>query len=110
MRKITIVVRKFNKSKGGSFYKATCKGKFLNLIEANDDVYYNIRLHKLLEDGTTEPLEIPQREGFYDVALESRKDIWLDTREEMLGKDVCHIKTKKILFVEPLPTRTKIEK
>ena len=106
MLKLSIVVRKHEKKEGGNFYKATAKGKYIPLVEVQDDVFYTIKLHTPKnEKGVSEPIKLPEKTGFYELAIPSRKDIWLDQREDMLGKNIVHVRTTKVLFVEALPTR-----
>ena len=106
MLKLSIVVRKHNKKDGSNFYKATAKGKYIPLVEVQDDVFYTIKLHTPKDEkGVSEVRRIPEKAGFYELAIPSRKDIWLDQREEMLGKNIVHVRCSKVLFVEALPVR-----
>ena len=106
MLKVSVVVRKHIKKEGGEFYKATAKGKFLPLVELDDNTFYTIRFHTLKDEkGKSEPVKTPERTGIYEIAVPSHKDIWLDQREEMLGKNVVHIRSNKIIWLEPIPTR-----
>ena len=106
MLKLSIVVRKHNKKDGSNFYKATAKGKYIPLVEVQYDVFYNIKLHTPKDEkGVSEVRRIPEKSGFYELAIPSRKDIWLDQREEMLGKNIVHVRCSKVLFVEALPVR-----
>lgn len=110
MIKLSIVVNKHNKKDGGVFYKAVAKGRYLPLVEVENDSYYVLKLHTPKnEKGVSEPLKTPEKAGFYDVAVPSKQDIWLDQRKEMAGKNIVHIRVSKIVFVEPLATRN-IEK
>ena len=104
MLKLTIVVKKFETKAKKTFFKATAKGKYIPSVEVDDETYYTIKLHKPSKDGkSSEPIEVPQREGFYEVGIPSKKDLWLDTRAEMLGKNIFHVRASKIIFVENLP-------
>ena len=103
MLKLTIVVKKFETKAGKAFYKATAKGKYIPSVEVDDNTYYTIKLHSPLVNGKSEPKECPQKEGFYEVGIPSKKDLWLDKREDMIGKNVFHIRASKIIFVDNLP-------
>ena len=103
MKKLLVVVNKYSKKDGTPFYKMSIKGKYIPLIEAEEDQYYTIRLHTPLNDkGESESKKIPEKEGFHEVGYNSRKDIWIDTREDMLSKYVLHVRASKIIFTEPL--------
>ena len=41
MKKIKVYVKKFTTKDGREFYKATCKGQYLPLLEADEEEFYN---------------------------------------------------------------------
>ena len=103
MKKLLVVVNKYNTKEGKSFFKMTIKGKYIPLLEAEENQYYTIRLHTPKDEkGESESKKIPEKEGFYEVGYDSRKDLWIDTREDMLSKYILHVRSEKILFTEPL--------
>lgn len=103
IRKLTFIVKKFNKKDGGEFFKATIKGQYVPLLEAEENEYYTLRLHTLAKEGKkSESVSCPSHEGVYELAYESRKDIWIDSREDMKDKHILHVRTNKVMFVEPL--------
>lgn len=87
MKKIKVYVKKFTTKDGREFYKATCKGQYLPLLEADEEEFYNIvDINK----------RIPQREGAYLVGYNDN-DLWLDTREEMISKNIVRVRSAKVV-------------
>ena len=93
---ITIIARTYEKKAGGKFTKLTCKGKYLNLALADDDVNYTVKFAKGSEASE------PQSEGLYEVAYMDG-DLWVDTRPEVADKNIVRVKACKCVFKRFLP-------
>lgn len=102
MPKLTIAVKQFKTEEGKAFFKATCKGKYIPSVDVDDETYYTIKLHSPKVNGKSESLDTPTREGFYELKVPSRCDMWLDQREDMLGKNIFHVRASKIVRVDNL--------
>ena len=91
MLKITVFAKEFD-GKNGKFLKVSCKGKYLPLIECNDEEYYNVRIQGDLQNAI-------KSSGEWDIAFETRHDIWLDKRPEAVEKNLVHVKAIKVLKI-----------
>lgn len=88
MNKITVFAKEFE-GKTGKFVKVSIKGKYLPLIEANEEEFYTV---KLIGGEIT-------KAGQYDLGYESRKDLWIDSRPENADKNIVRIRVKKVLYI-----------
>lgn len=93
-KSIKMIVRKYSTKEGKTFVKATAKGQYLPLALVEDDVNYNIRFV-----GNT---LMPQSEGIYEVAYEEG-NLWLDTRAEVVEKNIVRVNPTKVVFSKYLP-------
>lgn len=96
MKTIKIIARTYEKKAGGKFTKLTCKGKFLNLAIAEDEVTYTVKFVK-----GSDALE-PQSEGLYEISY-ADGDLWVDTRPEFAEKNIVRVKAHKCCFNRYLP-------
>lgn len=98
MLKITVFLEVKESKDGVSFVSPVIKGKYLPLIEADQDAYYSVRLVK-----AGDVKEFPLRNGIYDLGYENRGDIWIDQRTDK--NHILRIKCKKYVRVGDLPTK-----
>lgn len=93
---IKVIARVYEKKSGGKFVKLTVGGKYLPLATAEDEVSYQVKFtaNSLCKE--------PAEEGIYEVAYEEH-GLWIDTRPEMLDKNIVRINAAKVVFSKPLP-------
>lgn len=96
MKKIKIFVRAFKTKDGREFTKATIQGKYLPLVEALENEYYQV---KFVGD-----VKEPTREGSYLVGYE-KNGLWIDSRLEYVKKHIVRVRATKVVFDEKLPTK-----
>ena len=96
MRTIKIIVRSYEKKAGGTFTKLSCKGKFLPLALAEDDINYQVKFTSKSE------CKEPTAEGIYEVAYYDN-ELWIDTRPEQADKHILRVTAHKVVFSKPLP-------
>lgn len=89
-----------NKKTNQPFMKFSCKGQFLPLLKAENDIYYNINFITKLDDDVF----LPKKEGIYSVACKDNR-IWLDNRKDMIEKHIVRCEPLKIIFEKELEHR-----
>ena len=89
MLKITVFAKEIN-GKNGKFMSLSAKGQYIPVMECNEEEFYNIRI-----SGDQKI----NKEGQWQIGFEKSNDIWLDQRPEAEGKNIVHVKAKKVLFV-----------
>lgn len=92
MKAIKIIIKNYDLKKGGNFTKATIKGKFLPLVLAEEETYYQVRFIGK---------DLPKEEGVYQVSYEEN-DLWIDTRPEFVDKHIVRVRPVRVLFDKKL--------
>lgn len=103
MKTLKVIVRRFKSKKTGvEFTKITAKGKFLPLVEANQEETYQIKFTS--KSTAVEPI----KEGIYSIACEDNK-IWIDSRPEYADKNLVRVEALRTMFEMHLPRFDKLE-
>lgn len=89
LKVITIRVKEFKNSKSGaSFFKGSIKGKYIPLVLAEEEEYYEVKVVGYEFE----------KEGTYQIAYELN-NIWIDSRANFKDKHILRIKAKRVLQV-----------
>lgn len=96
MQKVKIIVRKYEKKAGGTFTKLSIGGKFINDVLADESAQYQVKF------TSKSAVKEPSEEGIYEVAYNDN-EAWIDTRPEMVEKNIFRITAQKVKFSKPLP-------
>lgn len=101
IKQITCIVKTYSRKDNVSmtFQKATILGKFLPLVDAEDDVYYNVRF----VGGNA-----PTKDGIYHVGYED-KGLWIDKRPEFAPKHIVRVRAVKVVFDRPLENNSEVK-
>lgn len=94
MKKIKLFVRNYKTKAGVEFSKISILGKYLPLVDAKEDVYYNVEF--------VGDVKKPARAGKYIVGYETSNDMWIDKRLNYVNKPTVRIRVKKVVFDEEL--------
>lgn len=99
MKSVKIIVNEYvRKADGKSFTKAHCKGKFIPLAVASEEVDYVVKF--------VGSVMLPTKAGIYEVAFEDN-GMWIDRRPEFADKNILRIRATRVVFSKPL-TATKV--
>lgn len=94
MKTIKIIVNQFTrKADGKAFTKAHCKGKYLPLAVADENIDYLVKF--------VGAIQLPTKEGIYEVAVED-KGMWIDSRPDYLAKNILRVRAVRVVFYKAL--------
>ena len=99
MKKIKLFVRTYKTQDGREFTKIVSNGKYLPILDAKEDVYYQV---KFTAKSTAKE---PTKEGVYIAGLNSSKDCWIDQRDKYTKRNIVRMNVVKVIYDEPLPTK-----